>query len=50
MYNGISEAIEEVEKDIEYNPRQFLGVALYPDSIWTLVTFLATIAFGLFQI
>ena len=34
MYSALSEAIDEVEKDITYNPREFLGIALYPDSIW----------------
>ena len=49
VYDGMSEAIEEVEKDLDYNPRKFLGIVLYPESLLSLVTFLLTIAFGLFQ-
>ena len=49
VYDAMSEAIDEVEKDMTYRPQKFLGIALYPDSIWTITTFLTTIAFGLFQ-
>ena len=49
VYEGISEAIEEVDKDLDYNPRKFLGMVLYPESIISIVSFLATIAFGLFS-
>ena len=31
ILDALNRAIEELEKDIEFNPRQFLGVALYPD-------------------
>ena len=47
-YDAITEAIDECEKDITYNPRQFLGVTLYPDSIYGWLTTLATLGFGLF--
>ena len=43
----LSMAIEELEKDLELNPRSFLGVALYPDKLWSSVTFAATIGLGL---
>ena len=49
VYDGISEAIDEVEKDLTYNARTFLGFELWPESIWSLVTFLFTIAFGLYS-
>ena len=49
VYDGLSEAIDELEKDLELNPRRLLGVALYPEQLWSAVTFVATIGFGLFQ-
>ena len=48
-YDSLSEAIDEVEKDITYSPREFLGVPLYPDSIWGYVSLIATTGFALFQ-
>ena len=48
-YDSMTEAIDEVEKDVTYNPREFLGVALYPDSIVSFVSLLATTAFALFS-
>ena len=48
-YDSLSEAIDEVEKDITYNPREFLGIPLYPDSIWGYVSLIATTGFALFQ-
>ena len=48
-YDSLSEAIDEVEKDITYSPREFLGVPLYPDSIWGYLSLIATTAFALFQ-
>ena len=47
VYERLSEAIDEVEKDLEFNPRKFLGIALYPEQLWSTFTFGATIAFGL---
>lgn len=47
VYDGIAEAIDEVEKDLTYNARKFLNFELWPESIWSLVTFLGTIALGL---
>ena len=49
VYDGIAEAIEEVEKDIDYNARKFLGFELWPESIYSLVTFVGTIALSLAQ-
>ena len=49
LYDALSNAIDEVEKDITYNPKEFLGIALYPDQIWSLVTFGGTIALSLYQ-
>ena len=49
MYDALTEAIDEIEKDVTYNPREFLGQALWPDSIYSLVTTLATLGFGLFS-
>ena len=47
--NSLSDAIDEVEKDITYNPREFLGVALYPDSIWSVLVLLLTTAVAMLQ-
>ena len=49
VYEAISEAIEEVDKDLAYNPKKFLGMVLFPESIISVVSFLATIGFGLFS-
>ena len=49
VYDGISEAIEEVEKDLDYNAREFLGIELWPGSIVSVITFVGTIALGLAQ-
>ena len=48
-YDALSEAIDECDKDLAFNPRKFLGFALYPESLWTTFTFLGTIGFGLLQ-
>ena len=49
VYDALNEAIDECEKDITYNPREFLGVALYPDSIYGWATTLFGLALTLFQ-
>ena len=49
LLNTLSDAIDEVEKDITYNPREFLGIPLYPDSIWGFVSLLLTTALALLQ-
>ena len=47
-YDALTEAVDVIEKDITYNPREFLGVVLYPDSIYGWVTTLLTVGFGIF--
>ena len=49
IYDGISGAIDEVEMDLNYNARKFLGIELWPDSIISVITFVGTIALGLAQ-
>ena len=49
VYEALSDAIDEIEKDEELNPKKFLGVALYPDKLWGWFTTLATIGIGLAQ-
>ena len=49
VYDALTEAVDEVEKEVEFNPREFLGIVLYPESIFTWVTTLFTLALGLFQ-
>ena len=47
VYETLTEAIDEVEKDITYNPREYLGFALYPDNIWQVASLLGTTAIAL---
>ena len=49
VYDALTEAVDEIEKDITFNPREFLGVALYPDSIYGWASTLLTVGFALFQ-
>ena len=49
VYNGLTEAIGVVNLDLTYNARKFLGFELWPESIWSIVTFLGTLALGLAQ-
>ena len=49
VYEALSDAIDEIEKDEALNPKKFLGVALYPDKLWGWFTTLATLGFGLAQ-
>jgi hypothetical protein len=48
-YAGITEAIDEIEKDLDYRPQKLLGFTMYPDRIYTFVTTTATIGFTLIQ-
>ena len=49
VYESLSDAIEELEQDAEKNPRRFLGVALYPDRLWSWFITIATLGFGFLQ-
>ena len=49
VYEALSDAIDEIEKDEALNPKKFLGVALYPDKLWGWFTTLATLGFGFAQ-
>ena len=49
VFDGLSDAIEELEKDVELNPKKFLGVALYPDKLWSWLSIFITLAFGMIQ-
>ena len=49
VYDALTEAVDEVEKDVTFNPREFLGIRLYPDSIYGWLTTLLTVGFALFQ-
>lgn len=49
VYEALAEAIDECEKDITYNPREFLGVPLYPDSIYGWASTLFGLGLALFQ-
>ena len=49
VFEGISEAVEQLEKELELNPRKFLGIPLYPGDLWSGFIFLLTLGFGLIQ-
>ena len=49
VFEGISEAVEQLEKELELNPRKFLGIPLYPGDLWSGFIFLLTLGFGLVQ-
>ena len=34
VYDALTEAVDEVEKDVLFNPREFLGVVLQPEEIF----------------
>ena len=48
VYDALSEAVDVIEKDLTFNPREFLGIVLYPESIYGWVTTLITVGFGIF--
>jgi hypothetical protein len=49
VYDAISEAIEELDKDLTFRPKKLLGFEMYPDRIYTFVTTTATIGLTLIQ-
>ena len=49
VYESLGNAVEELEKDIELNPKRFLGIPLYPENLWSWFSVIATIGFGLLQ-
>ena len=49
VYESLTDAIDELEKDLDLNPKRFLGIALYPDQLWSWSVTLATLGFGLAQ-
>ena len=48
-YEGLTDATDEIEKDADLNPRTFLGFALYPESLWSGLSFIFVIGFGMIQ-
>ena len=47
VYESLNDAIDELDKDVDLNPKQFLGIALYPDRLYSWFVTLATLGFGL---
>ena len=47
MYERIGSAIEMLEKELEYSPASFFGVAFWPDNIKEFVMGVVTLIFGL---
>ena len=47
VYDSLIDAIDELEKDVDLNPKKFLGIALYPDKLYSWFVTLATLGFGL---
>ena len=48
IYEQLGSAINELEQDLEYNPMQFFGIVLWPETVWSFVSSVVTLAFGLF--
>ena len=49
VYDALTEAVDEVEKEVEFNPREFLGIVFYPEDIFAWATTLFTLGLGLLQ-
>ena len=49
VYDALTEAVDEVEKDTLFNPREFLGIVLQPEQIFAWATTLFTLGLGLLQ-
>ena len=49
VYASLTDAVDELEKNVELNPKRFLGIALYPDQLWSWFITLLTLGFGLAQ-
>ena len=47
VYGALADSVDELEKDLDLNPKKFLGIALYPDLLWSWFVTLATLGFGL---
>ena len=47
VYGALADSVDELEKDLDLNPKKFLGIALYPDILWSWFVTLATLGFGL---
>ena len=47
VYASLVDAVDELEKDVELNPTKFLGIALYPDFLWSWFITLLTLGLGL---
>ena len=48
IYEQLGSAINELEQDLEYNPMQFFGITMWPDTVNSFVSSVVTLAFGLF--
>ena len=49
VYGSLADAVDELEKDLDLNPKRFLGIALFPDKLWSWTVTLATLGLGLAQ-
>lgn len=49
VYGCLTDAVDELEKDVELNPKRFLGIALYPEQLWSWFVTLLTLGFGMAQ-
>ena len=47
VYDALTEAVDEVEKDTLFNPREFLGIVLQPEEIFAWATTLFALGLGL---
>ena len=49
VFEALTSALSEIERDANFNPVQFLGIALYPGSLFTYATFILTLIFALLE-
>ena len=46
IYERLGTAIDELQKDLQYKPLTFFGIAMWPDTIWSSISGFATIIGG----
>ena len=49
VYVCLGDALNELGKDVELNPKEFLGFALYPEQLWSWFVTLLTFGFAMAQ-
>ena len=49
IYDSMVWAMDEVDKDMQINPIEYLGIALYPSSLFQYAAFVSTLLFALLE-